>query len=340
MRVDFDRLRCASVFEGDEVVIHPFTARAGANIRIAEVQDVLYLPNVLEAGQSVCIFDDEIVPEESVLFPDTVDFLKSVRARHPASSSSYSGEFEVDRISAPVCILGNLFSRNFGHWTEELLKVVILESSGLHCQYVMSTLPPFARESLILLGIEEARIRQVDVPTLFDRVLFTTAIHHDSVHLHPDALYLLRTLVESRVTGQSAFGPRVWLERGAMLNNGGVTLNRDEVGAVIAKFGFESVDMAALPVADQLRAMRGATLIAGPHGASFVHAQFMPPRSAVVECFSPKYVNPSILQICRVLQHRYHQVVSPVNYVAPYTHGRNILIDCRHLELVLDSLAW
>ena len=88
----------------------------------------------------------------------------------------------------------------------------------------------------------------------------------------------------------------------------------------------------------QLLAMRDAEAIAGPHGAQFAHAMFMPPRSKVVECFAPGHVNPSVLQICRLLGHSYHQVVGRSHKIDTQTRVRDLVVDCEHLALVLDDL--
>ena len=122
-----------------------------------------------------------------------------------------------------------------------------------------------------------------------------------------------------------------------MLRNSGVVANREEVYRCIDKYGFDIVDLATLSFSDQLRTVGGATMIAGPHGAQFVHAQFMPVSSTVIECFSPMHVNPSILQICWVLGHSYHQIVSRSHVLTPYQYGRDCHVDCEHLALVLDS---
>jgi capsular polysaccharide biosynthesis protein len=106
---------------------------------------------------------------------------------------------------------------------------------------------------------------------------------------------------------------------------------------LIEKHGFNVVDPASMTVVEQLAAMRHARVIAGPHGAQFVHAQFMPESSAVIECFSPIHVNPSILQICRVLNHSYRQIVARTHLTAPYPHGRDCVVDVEHLAVVLDS---
>ena len=116
-------------------------------------------------------------------------------------------------------------------------------------------------------------------------------------------------------------------------------MNKEEVYQTLDGYGFNVVDMSTLTVGEQVAASHAATVIAGPHGSQFVHAQQMPEASTVIECFSPAHVNPSILQICRVLRHDYRQIVSRSHVITPYAHGRDCLVDCDHLRLVLDSLA-
>ena len=61
-------------------------------------------------------------------------------------------------------------------------------------------------------------------------------------------------------------------------------------------------------------------------------------RQTIVEVFSPYYVNPSVIQLCIVMAHRYNQVVSVNQPHWPYRHGLNILVDVDHLGLVRSSL--
>jgi hypothetical protein len=343
MKADIANLQCVSAFElaaEMAVILHIGNSSAGTThgVSLTTLQDVLYLPDVLEPGQSICLVNEAFVPEESILDRWSLEFLKSQRQTGP-QPGAYDGEVDANVISDPVCILGNLFSRNFGHWTEELLKVAILEHARVDCRYVMPTLPRFARESLQVLGVDASRVLTVDVPTVFRRALFTTTIHHGNLADYPGALWALRTIVDARLgETRSRFRKRLWLERGSSLRNGGSTLNRDQVYPLLNEHGFDIVDMAEMSIGDQIAAARAATAIAGPHGAQFVHCQFMPPSSTVVECFSPVHVNPSILQICRVLGHSYHQVVARSHLISPYAFGRECLVDCDHLRLVLDRL--
>jgi capsular polysaccharide biosynthesis protein len=308
-------------------------------IRLVKLKDILYLPSAIERGQSLCLKNIKTIPKET--YTDDYEFtVVQDWVRNNKINKRYLCDFDVNREDKPVCILGNIFSRDFGHWTEELLKVTILEKCRIGCYYVVADLPKFATNFLLFLGVRADRILSITEPTIFSCAMFTTRINHENIADHPSALMAFREFVQSRC-GESTekYGARLWLERGISLQNGGITLNKEEVYNCINKYEFQIVDMAALSIHDQIKTAVNANIIAGPHGAQFVHAQFMPASSVVIECFSPKYVNPSIFQICRVLRHKYHQVVSRCNWVRPYSHGRDCEIDVEHLQLILDNLV-
>ncbi|MCB1434765.1 MAG: glycosyltransferase family 61 protein [Alphaproteobacteria bacterium] len=342
LKIDFDRLICRSVLDrADRRLLRVPEAGldAGIDLPLATCPDVLYLPDVLDHGQSLCVADGGVVPLESILDPWTLDFVRAKRQSNPALGFLYRGDFEVAHAEQTVSILGNVFSRNFAHWTEELLKVVVLEAFDAGCHYVLSGLPGFAREFLGLLGIAPQRIVSPETPVVYDAALFTPAVSHENICSHPQVAQLLRHRLLAPLEGRrSAHAPRLWLERGEMVRNGGVTLNREDVHALVRCHGFEVLDMATLPLDQQLLAMRDAEAIAGPHGAQFAHVMFMPPRSKVVECFAPGHVNPSVLQICRLLGHSYHQVVGRSHKIGTQTRVRDLMVDCEHLALVLDDL--
>src|SRR5205085_19182 len=117
-----------------------------------------------------------------------------------------------------------------------------------------------------------------------------------------------------------------------------VVVNREDVDRSLCRFGLTAVDMAKFSVGEQIAAVRGADLLAGPHGAGLIHCMFLNEHSTVIECFSPEYLNPSVREICRLLRHQYFQVVSPNTPTNRYPHGMNVEVDCNHLELVLQGL--
>jgi capsular polysaccharide biosynthesis protein len=214
---------------------------------------------------------------------------------------------------------------------------VLLESSGFDGRYVMPALPAFTHEFLALLGISAERIVLADRPLRLRSAWYTTAITARRLHRYPGLFHALRDALLRDIP--PATGPRrIWMDRRLGVNNPGrELLNPDEVYPVLERHGFEVLDMAALPVAGQLALARGAEAISGPHGAGFIHAAFLPPRSGVIECFSPLFINPGIFEISRLLRHRY-QMVTYENCYDGYPHGNRLMVDVSQLELALQAL--
>ena len=237
-----------------------------------------------------------------------------------------------------VCILGNVFSRNFTHWHEEMMKLVVLEHAGIDCAYVISGQPAFARTLLELIGIPQSRILEVSAPTRFRHALYTTPVSYINVSDYPGVLLELRSrLLAVDRSGLPSYGPRLWLDRGAQTRLGRRLVNEEEVSALLEKYGFRRLDMGSMSVREQIATAAETRVMAGLHGSQFVHSQLMPPRSHVVECFSPLYLNPTYSEIYRVLGHRYSQSSSTNTPLFPYPHGNDVLVDCQQLELAFQT---
>jgi Glycosyltransferase 61 len=319
--------------EARDIVLPPRYGE-GAALKVTTVDDILYLPHIANV-QSLPMTREGIVPNESV-GDWNLDYIRRV---FKGPNAPYDGEFDADRSPLNVCILGNVFSKVFGHWTEEMIKVSLLESVGFDGYYVVCDMPRFAHEFLHLAGIDAERILDVRTPTIFKTAVFPTRVDHANIDRHHNVLFLLRERLFSRIDPEpSRYGDKIWRDRGAMVANAGFLLNREEICAGLARYGIVAVDMAKLPVSEQLRAARDMRLACGVHGSQFVHVQFMPVRSSVVECFSPRHVNPSVIEICRALSHEYHQIVAVHTDAVPYLHGRNTIVNRNHLDLVLRNL--
>ena len=243
-----------------------------------------------------------------------------------------------ETVEGTVCILGNVFSRNFCHWHEEMMKVIVLETIGYECRYVLAELPEFAKELLRLIGIKPDRMLEIRRPTRFRSALFTTPVGYRNISDYPGVLLALRDkLLTINADGKPEFGPRLWFDRGEQTRLGRKLVNEEEVDELIQRYGFQRVDMGSLPVTSQITIARDARVISGLHGAQFVHTQLMARRSSVIECFSPMYLNPTYTEIYRVLQHSYFQVTSRNTPLLPYQYGTNVLVDCQQLDLAMRA---
>ena len=307
----------------------------GKPVEVAAAEEVLYVPAL-----HLQVWHDRIVPSEANSDDDAFPELQGAsRAGEVMAHALFAN---VQQCDEDVCVLSNLYSHNFYHFIEELYKVVILEHSGFIGNYVFSTfpsrisqeLPKFSIEFLDLVGIKRDRILHLGRPTVLRSAWFTTRISHADTLAYPDVFFALRQALLGAIDGPG-LGPRLWLER----RQDRILVNAPEVHERLSRHGFTIVDMAELPVARQIAAAREADVLGGPHGAAMVHCMFQKVRSTVIECFSPEYLNPSVLEISRILEHLYIQLVQTAGPGFEYPYGGNVEINMTHLKLVLEKLG-
>ncbi|HUH00100.1 MAG TPA: glycosyltransferase family 61 protein [Gammaproteobacteria bacterium] len=301
-------------------------------IEVFRAGPVLYVPSALDVGQSAQLLGDASMPIEAVFDDFTPSFVRQRMLKKGVTQVV----FEDSTVAGDVCILGNVFSRNFTHWHEELMKLVVLERGGFDCTFVVSELPAFAAELLRLFGVDPGRVLEVRRPVRFRSALYGTPVSYRNVADYPGVLLdLRRRLLAAAGVPLPDVGPRLWLDRGEQTRLGRRLVNPEEVHPLLERYGFERIDMGALPVASQLAVARDARAMSGLHGSGFVHSQVMAPRSWVIEAFSPIYLNPTYTEIYRVLRHRYAQLTATNTPIFPYQHGGDVLVDCQQLELAL-----
>jgi capsular polysaccharide biosynthesis protein len=307
--------------------------RSQRALQWGSVSDALYIPEL-----RLQLVGGTLVPQEAIAEPWALGFEKG--RQFQGKAGKYAGSFEVTRLERDVCVLANFYSRNFYHWlTEEMPKALILERAGWDGSYVIHALPAFAREFLLMLGIQADRlITELPGPTVFKTASFTTSVHGWNLFEHEAVFNALREALLDASGAASGPRRRLWLDRRLGVNNAGRDLeNPQEVNEVLARYGVETVDIAALPVREQVSTAASCELLSGVHGAGFVHAMFMPPRSPVVECFAPLFINPGIFDICRILRHRHHMVVYEHAY-GGYPYGKLVKVSPVQLDLVLRSI--
>ena len=207
---------------------------------------------------------------------------------------------QVEHSADEVCILGNLASRNFGHWTEELLKVLVLEHSGFAGSYVITQAhPKFAHESLELMGIDKKRIVAPKEPIIYSAALFTSVLSHFTASQHACVILKLRDMLHEAVTSQCGAGERIWIDRGFSARRTCSVINAEEVHACVNRHGFTAVDIGAFPFGRQVAIARDMEVMSGPHGSGFVHCQFMRNRKEIIEIFPPTTSTPASCSCAR-----------------------------------------
>lgn len=335
-----EQLHCVSLIE--EALAHEPSQVQYAHfpscpepIRIIRAADVLYIPRL-----RLQVMSGGAVPLEALLDPSTLD-LERVYT-FPELDYNFEEPFSTRYRAEEVCILSNSWSMNFFHWiTEELIKVTVLERSGFSGSYVLYDQPDFSREFLECLGIPAERVLVIgDEPTVFQTAVFMTPLNVTKLLKYPGVFFMLRSdLLKVADYGHTATPRKIWLHRGQQANSGRELINAEEVHSLVERYGFEVVDMGAHPLRHQIAIANRAEVIMGPHASAFVHAAFMEPRSTVVECYSPEFINSGgfCQEICSLLRHRYFMLV-PANAYGVYPYGQRLKLNCFQLELLLQSL--
>jgi len=329
-------LSCRSVFDGAQPVVFADRSQVSvgrSSVKVCRVRDVLYVPDL-----RIQVVGQTLVPAESIQEPSTLGFEQG--RNFQGRADHYRDPFPTLSSDVDVCILSNFYSRNFYHWlTEELMKVTVLEASGFRGPYLLTGLPSFAVEFMLLMGVDRARlIETLEGPTVFRSALYTEIMCGTNITAYGSVFFALRERLLGS-TGRAEGPRRIWMDRRLGVNNPGRGLvNVEEVYSLLARYGFEVMDMAAFPVARQVAIAAGASALSGSHGAGFAHVAFMPPRSAVIECFSPLFINPGIYGLCHLMEHRYSMVVHD-NAYAGYPHGKGLMVNCELLELMLKKLG-
>jgi capsular polysaccharide biosynthesis protein len=321
-------LRCKSIeAHGEGITRVTELSGIAEGLAVFEVPDVVFVPKY--RIQSCLGF----VPKEAIHYSSHLSL-----AQRPI----VDGDEEVDigtitRCDANVCILGNVAAKNFGHWTEELLKVIVLEASGFDGAYVIAAgLPTFCTESLEVLGIPEGRIVTALEPVIYSAGTFVRKIHHLCADRYPKVILALQERLHAATEMETGLGERIWLERGVATRTSRKIVNEEEVHACLEQYGFTRVDLAEYSFRKQIGIDRQLDIMAGPHGSGFVHCGFMRPGRHIVEIFSPEYINPSVIQLCLAMRHRYNQIVPTHQPHWPYTFGKEILVDVSHLRLAFS----
>ena len=332
------RLRCGALLEQhgkaaaetDQIG----SARFGATeLRVVSAAGLLYLPEL-----RLQVLGDDLVPVEAIDDPWNLDF--RVANGFDGHAASYLEARQVSESELDVCVLANWTSRNFGHWvTDEMPKVIVAEAAGFSGCYVVDSEPGFPRQMLRLVGIDEARIvGPPSGPTRYRSAIFLPTLSRRIGSVGDVYLSLRRWLQDACGATDTVPRRRIWIERGpTSANRRTGVVNQSEIDEVLSRHGVERVDLATLPVHEQIVLTSSAELLVGPHGAAFAHVLFQPPESVVVECFSPNFINASVLDLCVLMRHAYRMVIHN-NAYGVYPYGNDLRVDCTQLELALNAL--
>ena len=202
-------------------------------------------------------------------------------------------------------LLSMPFYHNFYHWMIEILPRLLLYDRAPHLQHVPLVVPrsapAFVKESLKLAGYQSKtiflddgvyRFKTLHMLSLLSPMLDVSTIAVDwlnekfadtvSTIMTPKMIYVSRRDAKIRFVS-----------------------NEFQIVDLLAEFGFKTLVMADLPLADQIKVFRNAQCIIGPHGAAFANLAFSKPGSTFIEFFSKGHYSHSYSRISSIRMLKY-----------------------------------
>lgn len=249
-----------------------------------------------------------------------------------------------ERLTGSYVPLHGVWHNEFWHWVLEYLpRVILAESVTTEFLILLAPdSPAFCREALALLGIAPERIIVPKHGALWlEEVLLPERLCASAELLDfPSVAEALRERVIASLSTSSAEKTRVFVTRRIAPSERRL-INEHEVETLLAAYDFTTVTLEELSFREQCELAANAEAWVGPHGAGMVHSLFMPPRSLVVEFFSPHFVHPNCPFANKLLQHRYFPLSGAPRTPAPANplaaRAENIHVECKKLSEILQE---
>jgi hypothetical protein len=181
------------------------------------------------------------------------------------------------------------WNHNFFHWLVEILPRLQMVEQVPELQevplLVPATAPGFVTESLRLSGFEQ-RVQHLEDGVYRIRTLHIPSPLSSTADVPPVALNWL----DARFPQAAPAGRRIYISRGDAPIR--YVAGEAQVAALLEEeHGFETVVMSSLPLDQQIRTFREASVIVGAHGAAFAHLAFAPRGATVIELFQDGHFN-------------------------------------------------
>jgi hypothetical protein len=210
--------------------------------------------------------------------------------RNPKYLAALAAMFVVGTVEVSEGVLLALpWNHNFFHWLVELLPRLHLveQVPELHEAplLVPASAPGFVHESLRLTGYDH-RTQRLD-----DGVYRVGTLHIPSpLSTTADVSPLAMQWLDEHFAPAAPMGRRLYISRGDAPIR--YVAQEAQVSAMLEQeFGFETIVMSRVPLEDQVRMFREASVIVGSHGAAFSHLAFAPRGAAVLELFQDGHFN-------------------------------------------------
>lgn len=237
-------------------------------------------------------------------------------------------------------ILTGPSTRNYYHWlADSLSRLQMLEKKGWSLQQIDHFIIPSSslsaiKESLKALGISDNRLIEIN-SRLNIRLekLVLPSMPSKGNNPSPGARdFLRKKFLPLAAQIPDIFPKRYYIPR----EKSRVIINESELYSTLRKNSVEIVRPESLSFIEQVALFSRAELIIAPHGAALANLLFSPPKSSVIEIFSPNYVNICYWALCNHGGIKYSYILGdgkrPKRYHDPHNVRENIIAPINILD--------
>jgi tetratricopeptide (TPR) repeat protein/capsular polysaccharide biosynthesis protein len=201
------------------------------------------------------------------------------------------------KLDGSVAFLGVRWGSNYYHWMIDVLsRIDLLQKSGINLGEIdyfafNQCDQSYQKETLKTLGIPlnkvvESRLKpHIKTPKL---IVPSTVTNDDFKNIPKWACDFIRKQFLPQNFTQNPNYKRIYISRRNTW--GRRVINEVEVMEVLSKYGFISVDLDAMSVAQQAVCFASAEVVIAPHGAGLTNIIFCAPGTKIMEIFAPSYL--------------------------------------------------
>jgi capsular polysaccharide biosynthesis protein len=203
-------------------------------------------------------------------------------------------------------LLSAPWHHNFFHWMIEILPRLSMYERCPELHHLPLILPKssrgFVSGSLALSGYLQKVVFLPDGAYRFSRLHLLAQLASPTCRVSPHAIDWLDNTIGQRVS-RGECPRRIYISRRDA--NIRYVSNESELEPVLAEFGFTTMSMSGVPLASQIKLLRSAECVVGPHGAAFAHLAFAEPGTKFIEFFPPEHCTVNFNRICGIKKIRY-----------------------------------
>ncbi|MCJ8010957.1 glycosyltransferase family 61 protein [Paenibacillus sp. KQZ6P-2] len=240
-----------------------------------------------------------------------------------------------------LAVLSFFSSETYFHWLYDVLaRIHLIRMSGIIVdKYVMNRniQAPFQDETLAMLGIPSDKIlfTYPNMNLKAKQLVVTSISMHSFLEYGSWPFQFIRQELYEKQDFRHTGCDRIYISRAK--SDKRKILNEDQVTGLLDNYGFTTVVLEDLSVAQQIETFSSASVIVAPHGSGLANLAFCHPGTKIIELFARGYTPVCYWEMSNYLQLDYYSMVES-GYLEPnqqHLFEQNIMLPLDRLEQLL-----